>query len=149
MELIRGKLEHILDTSAKVAGLTNRQYQEWRQIECLEKKGKSGRSRSTPKRRKTRKETPDHGSWETSAERRDRQRAKDEEKRRQEKQEKRTEEQKQKAEQREREREEKQDGWAKAMRRERKMREKKEEKQNKRSEEKKKKRRRREKQQST
>ena len=34
-DLIYGKIEHISDTSAKVAGLKNKQYQEWRRVECL------------------------------------------------------------------------------------------------------------------
>ena len=35
VDIIYGKIEHILDTSAKVAGLTNKHYQEWGKIECL------------------------------------------------------------------------------------------------------------------
>ena len=94
IELIHGRIEHILDTSAKVAGLTNKQYKEWRRIECLEEKYKSGRSRSTSKRRKAKKKreakknTQEQTDHEMDAQKRDKQGAKDEEKRRLEKHEK-------------------------------------------------------------
>ena len=40
-DFIYGEIEHIMDTSAKMAGLTNKQYREWRQIECLDTGTKS------------------------------------------------------------------------------------------------------------
>ena len=57
-------------------------------MECLEAKGKSGRTRSMPKRGQARKDAQDQADQEVSAERRDKQRTEDEEKRRQEKHEK-------------------------------------------------------------
>ena len=87
--LIYGRLEHLLDTSAKIAGLTQRQYRDWVKLEFFETGPKSGRGRSQSKRRKVRKEKNEEADRETSAAQRDRQRKVDEEKRKKETQAKR------------------------------------------------------------
>ena len=53
-DLINGKFEHMLDTASKVAGLTGKQYRDWRRTEKLEAKKENGRSRSVSRRRKRR-----------------------------------------------------------------------------------------------
>ena len=47
----------MLDTASKIAGLTRRQYDEWRETEKLEKKRGDGRSRSMSRRKKKRNDT--------------------------------------------------------------------------------------------
>ena len=56
-DLINGKFEHMLDTASKVAGLTRKQYRDWRRTGKLEAKKENGRSRSISRIRKKREET--------------------------------------------------------------------------------------------
>ena len=72
-DLIYGRIEHLLDTAAKIAGLTQGQYREWRTVERLETGPKSGRGRSLSNRRKRRHVQQEEADRETSAARRDRQ----------------------------------------------------------------------------
>ena len=41
-DLIHGKFEHMLDTASRVAGLTNKQYRDWRGAGKLEEKKRTG-----------------------------------------------------------------------------------------------------------
>ena len=45
-------MENMFDTAAKIAGLTKKQYREWRKSEALEPKRENRRGRSVSKRRK-------------------------------------------------------------------------------------------------
>ena len=51
-ELINEKMENMFDTAAKIAGLTKKQYREWRKSEALEPKRENSRGRSVSKGRK-------------------------------------------------------------------------------------------------
>ena len=42
--LINGKFEHMIETASKVAGLTRKQYKEWREMEKLEENLRNPRS---------------------------------------------------------------------------------------------------------
>ena len=53
-DLINGKFEHMIETASKVAGLTSKQYREWRRTEKLEAKKENGRGRSISRIRKKR-----------------------------------------------------------------------------------------------
>ena len=48
--LIYGRIEHILDASAKMSGLTRKQYSDWKKIECMETNTKDNRGRSLSER---------------------------------------------------------------------------------------------------
>ena len=88
-DLINGKFEHMLDTASKVAGLTSKQYRDWRRTEKLEAKKENGRDRSISRIRKKREEAWGQTEREASAERKEKRRAQEEDKRRKERNEKR------------------------------------------------------------
>ena len=111
VDLIYGRIEQMVDEAAKVAGLTKRQYADWKRIERMGNSTKNNRGRSLSKRRKDKREANERVGRESSANRRDRQRKADKERKKKEEQDKRSEEkQKRVAEETE--------GWRKAMRRE-------------------------------
>ena len=83
MGLINGRLEYMMETASKTAGLTEKQYREWRKAEKLEPLKRNGRGRSISKRRKRRDRTQGRTAREETAERQDLRRQQEEEKRRQ------------------------------------------------------------------
>ena len=87
-DMINGKLEYMMETESKTAGLTEKKFREWRKTEKLEPLKRNGRGRSVSKRRKGREQTQGKTAREESAERQDKRRQQEEEKRRQEKNEK-------------------------------------------------------------
>ena len=80
---IYGRLEHVVDIASKISGLTQKQYRDWGEIECMDANEKR-RGRSLSRRRKERREIMGRSDRESSVDRRDRPRAADEERKKKE-----------------------------------------------------------------
>ena len=44
-ELVYGRLEHMIDSASEISGLTQKQYRDWRKIECMDTSARNSRGR--------------------------------------------------------------------------------------------------------